>query len=1143
MKDNKLELLLEEKERRLELLKEEQAKRQSKDYVSSNLSKVGETDDSVVDSAIEGIETLQKYSNSLKVGAYRGILKGSASFAKLISNTFNQEETTKEIEQSEEWLEKMFQTKDWAGQVGEVVGQVGIGLQATSAIGNLGMKGRIVQGAIIEGTVFDGDTNNMANFLDDLGVKNSVIDWLKTEEDEGEMETRAKNALVGGAIGGAFEGIFSLFKHGKNLIKGDGKKLKDVSDDEAISEVIKRVEKETENLPINKKEPKRAIVRENSPELKITEDIQKKAEELINMKQIQSIKNIGIKPEQVGYLDNEDPSVFLKAIEDVQPELLVRTRKETLRLVDEQLKKDLSDPAYNIVKDFEDRTASLKDLPEAFTKQKIIIGRLAKDFEDTRNIAIKEQTGESIFRATTSLMRLKQASDSYINAKSITGRALNSLQNNPKLSKFFDSLKIMDAYDSDYSVMKLEQALTAGNDKEAMKIFEHMTDPLKNVKDVYEVSSDSLMTKLGNIISEYGVAQMLSAPSTLLVGFTGNTIIKKLRFLQDTAQFVLGQTFRTKDRIKLRAYRQLVKAEFLQTRHDFKATVKLGRDWVKSGFKDEVIDENILARFVQDQEYHHQYFSSKYIRGIEKGSRDELMNTTIDLLGRASRTPYRAIGLIDDYYKRNNFRIELSRIADEVAESRGIADKDYVGFVEDFIKAHTEVITMLNKGITPSAKWLKNNKDFIGNYKNYDKIAKQARDYANEMTFQKEIGNGFIGKGVDWLNSSGWARLLVPFKMTPINLLKKSGELGLTPVNKQLWKDIASGGFKRDKAWARLIVSTTVISYIAHQISAGNVTGSFSKEERDTMKGAGMQEFSILVGDKWIEYKQLEPFATIMGVMSDMFRIYRNWNSYMEVPKDEIDEAYSTVLADITVALSENILSKTYFKSLDALYQAFGEDGVEVSYAGNLVAGLLPASSAVSFTERVLGDDYAKEAKTFTERALSRYRFLLDRQALDIYGRPIDNIKYNPLLLKTKDIDELGDIGTREVARLGISMRPLPDKVSIEGYAIKLEPEEYWEMRRSLDRDFKLVEGINNIVKGFKDDDSDEVRRDILKQYIYNVRAIAIEKAKANSRVFKNLKDKSMIKIDKIQDTTRDNYNSLIFNKLKKAFNEGEVNE
>lgn len=1129
MSEDTLALIELEKQRRLDIIDKEIQRRADSTHVANNLARVSEPTEDDTNIALKGLEFVQKYSNEFKVGAYRGITKGVTSTAKFVTDLFGQSEATESIDDTQKYFDKILETKTGVGEVGELLGQVGIGAVATRRIGDAGLKGRMLQGAIIDGIVFDEDSDNMFNLLEEVGINNAVTDWLKNDDTDGNFEARAKNAIAGGIVGSAVEGVFGMFKYGKKLLQADGVKLDELDEKKLVSEVVKRVQQDVDNVKQTIDDVEPQIVKDD--EFTITEDINKKAQDLLNNVRVQQLDNLNIKPDMVGV---EDTDTFLKAVDDAQPELAYRSRKETLKLVDEQLKKDLDDPAFDIAQSFENTVKKVRDLDVEFNKQKVIIGTLANELSRSKKIVEKEGSASSVMQFIVNLERLNSASQAFVDAKSLTGRAFSSLNADPKMSELFNSLKVLDSYDPDYSIIQLKKALKDSNQEDVLRIIDDITDPLKNVKDVVEKTTDSTFTKVGNVLSEYGVAQMLSAPSTMAVNFVGNTIVKKLRFIQDSAQFVIGQTLRSPDRMKLRAYRQLAKAEFLQTAYDIKAVAKLSRDWAKSGFKDEVVDEGVLARFIQDQEYHHKYFSAKYIRGLEEGSRPTLTNTTIDMMGRVFRSPYRAIGLIDDYYKRNNFRIELSRIADEIAETRKIPDKDYVGFVERFNKANTELLMMINNGKKPDTEWLKANKEFIGKGKNFNRYAEQARDYANEMTFQKELGNGLVGKTVDLLNSNGYARILVPFKLTPINLLKMSGSLALRPLQKQLYKDIAQGGLKRDIALAKLTVSTTMLSGIAYLAQTGLITGSFSKEERATMQSAGIPEYSMQVGDKWLEYKQLEPFATIAGIMTDWYKVYSNMSKYTEVNQDELNASMMSMVADLGLAVSNNILNKTYLKSIAEVTELATGGQNLVDYSGNTLAGLLPFSSAVSFSERVLSDEYKKEAKTFQERLLSRYRYALEREALDSYGRPIDNVKYNPLLLKEFDIDTVKNAGALEVARLGINLGKMPETVTYEGLSVKLEPKEYWAMRRSLDTRFKLSDRLNTLVSTDSyTNATDFVKENMLRDVIATVRQGAITTAFKNTRVRRNLTESAERKIEEVNKTRRKDYNTMIIERIE----------
>ncbi|MGL5749252.1 MAG: hypothetical protein ACRCXT_01905, partial [Paraclostridium sp.] len=519
--------------------------------------------------------------------------------------------------------------------------------------------------------------------------------------------------------------------------------------------------------------------------------------------------------------------------------------------------------------------------------------------------------------------------------------------------------------------------------------------------------------------------------------------------------------------------------------------------------------ESVLARFVQDQEFQHKYVSSQYIRGLEVGNQASLFNTSINTFGKLVRSPYKVIGAVDDYYKRNAFRSELVRVGSRLADSRNILDTDYTKFMDKFIRVNTELHILRNNGHKPTTTFLKQNKDYIGTGDGLFKYADEARDHANYMTFQSEL-KGAIGKGVDFLNSDGFLRVLVPFKLTPINMLKQSLSTVHDTVRTQLYKDIfVTGGVKRDIAIAKLAYSSSVLLGVGSLIQSGNMTGSFKKEERVAMQSAGIPEYSYRIGNTWYEYKQLEPVATIAGVMTDLFRLQRDTMLRADdIKSDEIGQEVQAVLADIGMSIVNNIVNKTYAKSLSDTLDVIGGNKSLIDYSGNLLSSTVPMSSLANFIGREFGDGYKKESSEFTDKLFSKYRVLLERDALDAYGRPIKEVDYSPLLTKRVDANLPENRGAVEVARLGINIHKMDKSVTYQGIKVELKPKEYWTMRRNLDTKFHLSDRINTLVESSSyKSASDYVKKQILSNTINQIKLGASQTILSEPRVSSKLQE------------------------------------
>ena len=1149
-------------------------------------------------------------------GLAKGSIKAVTSTAKFFSELTGHVDSKEWLDDTDAYLDKMFNTTSNIGEVSETIGRLGVGIWATGGLNVATVPARMAQGFAIDLLAFEGKSGNIADVFDEHNVKlGGITEALKTDMSDSELESRVKNAIGGALIGGTLESVVSAFKYGKTLVQSKGIELQGKEDAEVINIILGELKDETKRVNtlktsiIAEEQPvitkaqfnegealyNRAtemikdvpdnfdelasrgssvidssvrqseadnIVRladkglldidslNNTPLYNSLDEATKKqldtslgSEEFFNvMENIQSTlaKDVDVtlnlkQPLNAEKITPSNAETLAKATQGIEADADFITHKDLLKKADKDLKAKLGTDGYELVKDLTETAEGVTDLSLKVTQARVVVGNLAEKYQTAIKVANKEGSAESYVRAMLALDNLVMVSKTLKNTTSSIAKAMSAMRINTENSQLFNSLKIMDNIDTDYSMSLLREAMSKGDNEAIIKLMENFSDTTKKLKDHVDNYQDGMFTKIGNVLSETVVAGMLSAPSTLAVNVIGNFYVKHQRVLQDSLQFLSGQVLRGSDRMKAREFRYLMQSQLLSNFNDIKLVGKNVKEWAKSGFKDETFDEAVLARYVQDQEFQHKYVSSQYIRGMEVGNTSSLFNTMINTTGKVARSPYRVIGAIDDYYKRGAFRSELVRVGSRLAEARKIPDADYTKFMDKFIRVNTELHILRNNNHKPTTTWLKTNKDYIGTGTGLHKYADEARDHANYMTFQTEL-KGVIGKGVDFLNSDGFLRVLVPFKLTPINMLKMSISTAFTPLKRELYKDIFSvGGVKRDIAIAKLAYSSSVLLGVGSLIQSGNMTGSFKKEERTAMQSAGIPEYSYRVGDRWFEYKQLEPIATIAGVMTDIYRLQHDLMLRAgDIETTDLDTEAYTVISDLGMSIVNNIVNKTYAKSLADTLAVINGDTSLVDYGGNLISSTVPMSSLANFIGRNFGDGYKKESSEFSEKLFSKYRVFLDRDALDAYGRPIKEIEYTPFLTKASNFDRPENVGALEVARLGINIHKMPKTVTYQGIPVKLEPEEYWTMRRNLDTKFQLADKLTEVVSSEEyRSQSDFIKKQILSNLINQVKLGASQTILTDSRVLGELQKGSSKVLKQATETEpQSTYNTMILKGL-----------
>ena len=727
----------------------------------------------------------------------------------------------------------------------------------------------------------------------------------------------------------------------------------------------------------------------------------------------------------------------------------------------------------------------VKDLsPEvrvAMTIEKALLSKAEK----TR--AIARETGDSAdkLRAILDFNQAKVYSHKVKEIAGEVGRTLQLFRSNAEMTKAYKILD--DAMTTDPSWTNGMIDTLIKNDRQLQKLWKAIDKPELDVAEMYKHLNDSRIRKLGNVISEVAIDNMLSSPYTLMVNAMGGEIVRRGEYIRNVGQFLIGNLRGSSEAMSWNRMKAITRAEFNHTREDIMRMIRTTRDYLNSGLKDEAVSSNILVPYKTDQHYQQKFASSEYLWGDKVENVSKTVRNAVDVAGRFSRTSYNTIALIDDYYKRGLFRTELTRLAGEIADNRGITSaKEYTEFIDRFVKTHQVIRTAQNKGAKIPKQFLEDNADIIpnGGATHYSDIAS---DYARWGTFQDEIKWKPLANAVDALNSNGYLRTIVPFKLTPINILKMASDFMTTPVRTLLNKQLYQGGKETDKLLADLVLSTTIMGGMWHilDMDSLNFVGRIDKEELNSAKTAGIMPYSIQIGNEWVEIKQLDPIATPLGIMMDLKNLADNLSLYVDTqqPREEMQMDIEKVTALVAMSLKENLADKTFFKNINDFLEIFFGDRVTgaSNIIGNTVGSLLPKSSLVNTMTRA-SNEYEKEAKTLVEKMYKNYGFMLDRNNIDVFGKPFKNINHYGLM-KSRDV---GSIGATTAFAVGVNPPMFKDILQVDiglntKVDVKLTPEQLVEMRSLQHTMFNLPETLDTIAVAMKDSEPELIRLEMTK--------------------------------------------------------------
>lgn len=262
-----------------------------------------------------------------------------------------------------------------------------------------------------------------------------------------------------------------------------------------------------------------------------------------------------------------------------------------------------------------------------------------------------------------------------------------------------------------------------------------------------------------------------------------------------------------------------------------------------------------------------------------------------------------------------------------------------------------------------------------------EEIALAARKEANTRTFTSALGD--TGQAVQrFANAHPAAKVILPFIRTPVNLVKYAvvrSPFGL--LSKRIRNEIMKGGPEGDLAAARIALGSGLAATIASYAAEGKITGSGPVDPQErALWLANNQPYSIRVGDKWVSYARLDPFATIMGSAADLAALA---DRILEADVDEI-------AARIAMAISQNLVNKTWLSGISQVVEAVGDPArYGESWVQNLAGTLVP--TVVAHITQTM-DPALRDTQSILDKWKSRLLPTLSTGlpvVRDLFGQPI----------------------------------------------------------------------------------------------------------------------------------------------------------
>jgi hypothetical protein len=997
-------------------------------------------------------------------GIIRGPFENLKNTAVNLSKYLGIEGTQQELAPfSSDVLEMIGKPSTDAGKIAETISQVGTAVLTTRNIpGATTFTGSMATGAISDFVIWDSNDGRLADLLSEAGVQNELVKYLKHDPKDSAMEDNFKNVVEGALSNVVAEGVIRTTIAGYKAAKASlwaSRTPEEVAvaiDGAAVKPIVPKAKKvvtpkvapdanivKTPDTKVAKtpgvdftgmKPPQTAFNYDKMPlSMTTMQDFERRA----SNKEYEELFQTGVVPLRV--IEERGTKLYetIKADNGSFTELAraYNTRTKDLPYVQVALKKYLSEADTKI--------SSLRDITAPTDLANIINYKLIK--AEMEEVAGNLNAGITSTARTTTSGRI--------------GIDMGIVRKKFEEASFFEPDKLnkdLENFIDKETALLWHKDLNKFADIEEEVVLKKITDSLD--------PNDSSIKKILNVLVEERTAGFLSNPVSHFINATGNLLSMPIRTAEYYMAGAVGVFTKSEDRFLLDELNAMHSGVFANTKGTFTAmgnALKAIGDGPK--IMEDVFEQGLIDSFKKADTGSYRAISQDYLMGdlTNATAIRQLGGQMLDTIGATIRLPYHALTAVDDMFKRSIYGGQISYIATREANKLGLKGEAKSKFIGEFVAAHQSLFMTPNKELSPELK------ELIDKHirKNDGRFHLEAIERAREGTFSEEIRGGVndsdINRALHFINrarlSFPAAQLIVPFYNTIVNILKFVGRRtpGINMLSQRITSDMAAGGRRRALAQAQMFMGTSLYALGGYLAYNGMVTGAAPKNEREAWKTAGIPEYSIRIGDKWIQYNRFDPIASFLSLTADFTRFHTDMvrRGYADVEGylDHADEVVYTM----TVAFTNNVLNKSMIKGVSDLLKAIN-DG-DATYFESMVASFAPYSGLSNWANQ---QEYTKEAKGLLEKFIKVYAPYNLRDSLDVLGKPILDEKF--FGIKERELTKSPI--RKEIMRLQLNVGKFDNKLIANSTQIELEPEDHWKMQQLLESKFKLENKLNALV-------------------------------------------------------------------------------
>ncbi|MDO8839648.1 MAG: hypothetical protein Q7V31_12045 [Parvibaculum sp.] len=898
-----------------------------------------------------------------------------------------------------------------------------------------------VEGGIADAVVFDPRDPRFANMLQETfpGMESDIINYLAASDDDSDAEGRLKNVLEGMSLGVLSEGVLLAFRGIKAVFKADSPEAAQAAAKSAADAVEAAVPPQTfdrqadlfpEDLAASiARAPQRDVPAPNfqtvNPEA-IAATTSRIMADATSELTIDTIVRMASTDTRAINFARVNGSIDMQQVMQVTGDAIgpavtralggsveshVRVRDQALKAWADDTGETLGDTLAQLERFSKDAAEQAKLL----TFGRITSAALSRDIAD---VAKKINLGQATDVEKAQLVHMVRALEDVMGATQVVRTAAARATSAGRIRIGADL--------SPDQIGHLKALSVAGGEKGIAKMAARLAATGGSPYKVRAVMKRSAGRKFIDVMNENFINAILSGPKTHMVNMLSNATMTVMDPLTTAAGAAIMGDMRT----AREAYQG-----FAMARMAVADSYEMAKIAFRTG--DNVLDTHST---VDDRIFRNAISSEALGMSVDgtTGRATTAAGRAVDAMGVALNVPTRLLLTEDEFFKqiayRTNFYGQLFSEASDMG-LKGAGAKRYV--TDEFEKRALNTAGGAATVIDP-----------VSGKEVLTANAARAINAARNATFTHELPAGTLGNSVQgFVNRHPAARLIAPFIRTPTNLLKTAAAYtpGANMILKEhrnaLWGEGVSKEV-RARAVGQMAVGTALVGAITAEVINGNVTGAGPSDHalRAMWIEAGWQPYSIRIGDRWVSYQRLDPFATIIGVLADSSEIYGQLEGS--------DKTYEDMTLVTALALGKTLSNKLYFQGITDLIDAVSSpDRPDKANAliQQMTTSMLPYSAMLGQTTHEM-DNIIREVRTVQDRFKSRlpgWSETLPARVSWLTGEPA--VRPDTFLSPITSMPIKGNEIADELIRIGVAYSP-----SKTLYGVELTGAEYSALNKTM---------------------------------------------------------------------------------------------